>query len=152
LEKTSHLLHERLSKSGGAAWVSVNKALVTRASAVIPIIPLYISALFKVMKEKGLHEGCIEQLVRLYKERLYVGEAVQNPSKVPTDSERRIRIDDWEMRDDVQRETKARMEAITEENLFTLADVEGFKHDFLEAHGFDVAGVDYEADVDPSTI
>jgi len=152
LEKTSHLLHERLSKSGGAAGVSVNKALVTRASAVIPIIPLYISALFKVMKEKGLHEGCIEQLVRLYKERLYVGEAAQNPAKVLTDSERRIRIDDWEMRDDVQRETKARMEAITEENLFTLADVDGFKLDFLEAHGFDVAGVDYEADVDPSTI
>lgn len=81
-----------------------------------------------------------------------MGEAAQNPAKVLTDSERRIRIDDWEMRDDVQRETKARMEAITEENLFTLADVDGFKHDFLEAHGFDVAGVDYEADVDPSTI
>lgn len=152
LEKTSHILNDRLSKTGGAAWVSVNKALVTRASAVIPIIPLYISALFKVMKEKGLHEGCIEQLVRLYKERLYIGEGALNANKVPTDQERRIRIDDWEMREDVQKETKARMEAITEENLFTLADVEGFKHDFLEAHGFDVAGVDYEADVDPSTI
>lgn len=152
LEKTSHILNDRLSKTGGAAWVSVNKALVTRASAVIPIIPLYISALFKVMKEKGLHEGCIEQLVRLYKERLYTGEGALNANKVPTDQERRIRIDDWEMREDVQKETKARMEAITEENLFTLADVEGFKHDFLEAHGFDVAGVDYEADVDPSTI
>jgi len=152
LEKTSHILNDRLSKTGGAAWVSVNKALVTRASAVIPIIPLYISALFKVMKEKGLHEGCIEQLVRLYKERLYAGEGALNANKVPTDQERRIRIDDWEMREDVQKETKARMETITEENLFTLADVEGFKHDFLEAHGFDVAGVDYEADVDPSTI
>lgn len=152
LEKTSHILNDRLAKTGGAAWVSVNKALVTRASAVIPIIPLYISTLFKVMKEKGLHEGCIEQLVRLYKDRLYTGTAAMDPGKVPTDQERRIRIDDREMREDVQKETKARMEAITEENLFTLADVEGYKQDFLEAHGFDVAGVDYEADVDPSTI
>ncbi|MFQ3547722.1 MAG: enoyl-ACP reductase FabV [Termitinemataceae bacterium] len=152
LEKTSHILHEGLAKTGGAAWVSVNKALVTRASAVIPIIPLYISCLFKVMKEKGLHEGCIEQLVRLYKDRLYAGTAALDPAQVPTDKERRIRIDDWEMRQDVQEETKARMDAVTEDNLYSLADVEGFKHDFLEAHGFDVPGVDYEADVDPSTI
>ena len=152
LEKTSHVLHDRLSKTGGAAWVSVNKALVTRASAVIPIIPLYISSLFKVMKEKGLHEGCVEQLTRLYRDRLYTADAAQDATKVGVDSERRIRIDDWEMRDDVQRETKERMDKINEENLYSLADVEGFKHDFLEAHGFDVPGVDYEADVDPSGI
>lgn len=152
LEKTSHILHDRLSKTGGAAWVSVNKALVTRASAVIPIIPLYISSLFKVMKEKGIHEGCIEQLTRLYRDRLYTAAAAQDAKKVSVDSERRIRIDDWEMREDVQRETKERMDKINEENLFQLADVEGFKHDFLEAHGFDVPGVDYEADVDPSGI
>ncbi|MDR2049547.1 MAG: trans-2-enoyl-CoA reductase family protein, partial [Treponema sp.] len=88
----------------GRAWVSVNKALVTRASAVIPIIPFYVSCLFKVMKEKGLHEGCIEQIVRLYRERLYGAEAASDPAKVPTDGEGRIRIDDWEMRDDVQKE------------------------------------------------
>ncbi|MCX7948858.1 MAG: trans-2-enoyl-CoA reductase family protein [Treponemataceae bacterium] len=153
LEKTSHVLNDKLSRQvGGAAWVSVNKALVTRASAVIPIIPLYISCLFKVMKEKNLHEGCIEQLVRLYRDRLYTVEAARNASRVPVDGERRIRIDDWEMRDDVQAETKRRMEAATEENIFELADVEGYRHDFLEAHGFDVAGVDYEADVDPSGI
>lgn len=152
LEKTSHTLNNRLSKTGGAAWVSVNKALVTRASAVIPIIPLYISSLFKVMKEKGLHEGCIEQISRLYRDRLYTPTAAQDAKKVSVDSERRIRIDDWEMREDVQRETKERMDKINEENLFQLADVEGFKHDFLEAHGFDVPGVDYEADVDPSGI
>ncbi|MCX7655924.1 MAG: trans-2-enoyl-CoA reductase family protein [Treponemataceae bacterium] len=153
LEKTSHRLNDTLAKGvGGAAWVSVNKALVTRASAVIPIIPLYISCLFKVMKEKNLHEGCIEQLVRLYRDRLYAPGAAQNAAHVPVDSERRIRIDDWEMRDDVQSETKWRMETVTEETLFELADVEGYRHDFLEAHGFDVPGVDYEADVDPSGI
>lgn len=152
LEKTAKELDAAMKKTGGAAWVSVNKALVTRASAVIPIIPLYISSLFKVMKEKGLHEGCIEQLVRLYRDRLYAAGAATDAAKVATDSEGRIRIDDWEMREDVQKETAARMAAITEENLFQLADVAGFKHDFMEAHGFDVAGVDYDADVDPSKL
>jgi enoyl-[acyl-carrier protein] reductase/trans-2-enoyl-CoA reductase (NAD+) len=136
----------------GRAWVSVNKALVTRASAVIPIIPFYVSCLFKVMKEKGLHEGCVEQIVRLYRERLYGAEAASDPAKVPVDSEGRIRIDDWEMRDDVQKETAARMEKVTPENVFELTDIAGFKRDFLEAHGFDVAGVDYEAETDPSKI
>ena len=137
-------------KHGTAAWVSVNKALVTRASAVIPIIPFYVSCLFKVMKEKGIHEGCIEQIVRLYRDRLYTAGAVEDPGKVPADSEGRIRIDDWEMREDVQKETSARMEKATQETLASLADVAGFRHDFLEAHGFDVAAVDYEADVNPA--
>ncbi len=150
LERTAKRLDASLRASGGAAWVSVNKALVTRASAVIPIIPLYISSLFKVMKGMGLHEGCIEQLVRLYRDRLYAPGAAVDASKVSVDEAGRIRIDDWEMRPDVQKETATRMKGITEENLFELADVAGFKHDFLEAHGFDVAGVDYEADVDPA--
>ena len=134
------------------AWISVNKALVTRASAVIPIIPFYVSCLFKVMKEKGLHEGCIEQIVRLYRDRLFCAGASDDPAKVPVDSDGRIRIDDWEMREDVQRAVRERMESATEETIFSAADVEGFKHDFLEAHGFDVAGVDYDADVDPAVI
>jgi enoyl-[acyl-carrier protein] reductase/trans-2-enoyl-CoA reductase (NAD+) len=140
------------SNSARHAWVSVNKALVTRASAVIPIIPFYVSCLFKVMKEKGLHEGCIEQITRLYKDRLYTAETAADPKKVPVDAEGRIRIDDWEMRDDVQRDTLARMETVTEENIFSVTDINGFKHDFLEAHGFDVSGINYEEDVDPSTI
>jgi enoyl-[acyl-carrier protein] reductase/trans-2-enoyl-CoA reductase (NAD+) len=152
LEKTSHALNARLSKTGGGAWLSVNKALVTRASAVIPVISLYISVLFKVMKEKSLHEGCIEQLVRLYRDRLYTAAAAADAAKVAVDANRRIRIDDWEMRDDVQRETKARMDRINDDNSTRLADVAGFKHDFLEVHGFDVSGVDYEADVDPAGI
>jgi len=124
------------------AWVSVNKALVTRASAVIPIIPLYISSLFKVMKDLGLHEGCIEQLVRLYRDRLYTAD-----SKVLVDSENRIRIDDWEMRDDVQKAVSEKMKNVTPENVCAETDIAGVKHDFLEVHGFDVDGIDYDAEV-----
>jgi enoyl-[acyl-carrier protein] reductase/trans-2-enoyl-CoA reductase (NAD+) len=155
LERAGQAINKRLSQALGPrarAWVSVNKAVVTRASVVIPIIPFYISCLFKVMKEQGLHEGCIEQIVRLYQDRLYLGEALEDPRKVPIDEEGRIRIDDWEMREEVQQKTLARMETITEETLFTASDVAGFKHDFLEAHGFDVSGIDYEADTDPATI
>ncbi|GHV86236.1 trans-2-enoyl-CoA reductase [NADH] [Spirochaetia bacterium] len=132
------------------AWVSVNKALVTRASAVIPIIPFYVSTLFKVMKEKKLHEGCIEQIIRLYGERLYGPGTAADPAKVSTDSEGRIRIDDWEMREDVQKETVERMKKVTAENVNELTDISGFRHDFLEAHGFDVEGINYEADTDPA--
>ena len=139
-----------ISNSGKAkAWVSVNKALVTRASAVIPIIPLYVSVLFKVMKEKGLHEGCIEQIVRLFAERLYTQEAAPDSAAVPVDSEGRIRIDDLEMREDIQEETKKRMAEVTAENVNDLSDIAGFRHDFLEAHGFDVGGIDYGAEVNP---
>ena len=147
LERASNAINARLAVNGGAAWVSVNKAVVTRASAVIPIIPFYVSCLFKVMKEKGIHEGCIEQITRLYKDRLYVPGGV-----VPLDDARRIRLDDWEMRDDVQATVLAHMESVTDETVFTATDLTGFKHDFLEAHGFDVSCVDYDADIDPSTI
>jgi enoyl-[acyl-carrier protein] reductase/trans-2-enoyl-CoA reductase (NAD+) len=152
LERAGKAINQRLAKTGGGAWVSVNKAVVTRSSAVIPIIPFYVSCLFKVMKEKNLHEGCIEQITRLYQDRLYAEDARLDPGKVPVDRERRIRLDDWEMREDVQRETISRMERITEETVFELSDIAGFKHDFLEANGFDVPGVDYAADVDPSGI
>jgi len=129
------------------AWVSVNKAVVTRASAVIPIIPFYVSCLFKVMKDMGLHEGCIEQITRLYRDFLYSPNAVNNAAVVPVDSENRIRIDDWEMRDDVQKAVAQRMTLVTPENVFTETDINGFKHAFLEVHGFDVEGVDYDADI-----
>jgi len=150
LERACREINKKHAGKIAGAWVSVNKALVTRASAVIPIIPFYVSTLFKVMKEKGVHEGCIEQIVRLYRDRLYTTETVGNPQKTPVDSESRIRIDDWEMQDDVQKETASRMEKATEETLGSLADVAGFRHDFMEAHGFDVEGVDYGADIDPS--
>lgn len=142
LEKTARALDAKLSQElGGHAYVSVNKGLVTRSSAVIPIIPLYLSVLFKVMKGMGIHEGCIEQMERLFTERLYTGSAV------PVDSEQLIRIDDWELRPDVQAEVNSRLAKVTEENLADLGDMEGYRHDFLATNGFDVAGVDYDADI-----
>lgn len=147
LEATALRLNEQLKAAlGGAAYVSENKGLVTRSSAVIPIISLYISIMFKVMKEKGTHEGCIEQMERLFAERIYTGKdgAVAIPE---LDNEHRIRIDDREMSDDVQTEINKRMAEVTEENLSEIADMAGFKHDFLAINGFDVEGVDYDKDV-----
>jgi len=139
LERACRDINKKHASKINGAWVSVNKALVTRASAVIPIIPLYISSLFRVMKDMGLHEGCIEQLVRLYRDCLYTADG-----KVPVDSENRIRIDDWEMRDDVQKAVTEKMSKVTAENVFSETDIDGVKHDFLEVHGFDVAGVQYD--------
>jgi enoyl-[acyl-carrier protein] reductase/trans-2-enoyl-CoA reductase (NAD+) len=146
LERAARAINQKFAAGGGGkhAWVSVNKALVTRASAVIPIIPLYVASLFRVMKDKGLHEGCIEQITRLFRERLYTKDAASDAKKTPVDGEGRIRIDDLEMRVDVQEAAAALMDRITEENIYTESDAAGFRHDFLEAHGFDVAGVDYE--------
>ena len=151
LEATARRLNDQLKASvGGAAYVSVNKGLVTRSSAVIPIISLYLSVLFKVMKEKGTHEGCIEQMERLFAERLYTG-ADNSAGTVPVDSENRIRVDDWEMADDVQAEVAKLMDGVTQENLAERCDLEGYKHDFLNINGFDVPGVDYEKDVTDMT-
>ena len=143
LEKAAIDLDKDLKSSvGGGAYISVNKGLVTRSSAVIPIISLYLSILFKVMKEKGTHEGCIEQMERLFAERLYTADGT-----VPTDSEHRIRIDDLELADDVQKKCLESMKSVTQENLRELCDLDGYKHDFLAANGFDIAGVDYDKDV-----
>ena len=143
LEKAALDLDKELKSSvGGGAYISVNKGLVTRSSAVIPIISLYLSIFFKVMKEKGTHEGCIEQMERLFAERLYTADGT-----VPTDSEHRIRIDDLELADDVQKKCLESMKSVTQENLRELCDLEGYKHDFLAANGFDIAGVDYDKDV-----
>ena len=140
LEKTAAALNEKMELLEGAAYVSVNKGLITRASAVIPIIPLYLSVLYKVMKKRGTHEGCIEQMERLFAERLYAGACI------PVDDQNRIRIDDWEMNSEVQAEVAAIMPQITQDNLKELSDFEGYRHDFLATSGFDIAGVDYEKD------
>ena len=143
LEKTADILNEFLSsKLKGEAYVSINKGLVTRSSAVIPVIPLYLSILFKKMKEKGTHEGCIEQAERLFAERLYTGGAV------PVDEKRLIRIDDLELDPEVQAYVSERMPLVTEENLSQIGDLEGYKHDFLATNGFDVEGVDYTAEIE----
>ena len=142
LEATARELHKELQKDlHGEAYVSVNKGLVTRSSAVIPIIPMYISVLFKVMKEMGNHEGCIEQMERLMTERLYTG------SSVPTDENHLIRIDDYELDPKVQEEVDKRMATVTQENLAEIGDFEGYRHDFLATNGFDIKGVDYKANV-----
>lgn len=147
LEETAQKLNEKLSKElNGGAYVSVNKGLVTRSSAVIPIISLYLSILFKVMKKKGTHEGCIEQMERLFAERLYAGEN-SSAAEVPTDEERRIRVDDWEMQDDVQAEVEKLMTSVNDDNIAEICDIEGFKHDFYAINGFDVGDIDYTADV-----
>ena len=140
LEATAFTITDSLADIDGKAFVSVNKALVTQASSAIPVIPLYISLLYKIMKKEGIHEGCIEQIQRLYQERLYTG------NEVPVDEKGRIRIDDLEMRSDVQEKVaKLWMEAVTE-NLSEISDLEGYRKDFYNLFGFEVGGVDYKAD------
>lgn len=137
LEKTAFTITDSLKDIKGKAYISVNKALVTQSSSAIPVIPLYISLLYKVMKEKGLHEGCIEQIQRLYSERLFLDE-------IPTDSEGRIRIDDWELRDDVQDEVAKLWEEATTETLPKLGDLEGYRDEFFNLFGFNFPEIDYE--------
>jgi enoyl-[acyl-carrier protein] reductase/trans-2-enoyl-CoA reductase (NAD+) len=143
LEATADRLHALLSPSGGAAYVSVNKALVTQASSAIPVVPLYISLLYKVMKSKGLHEGCIEQIQRLFAER------IANGSTPALDSARRIRIDDWEMLPEIQAEVARIWPEVTTENLPSLSDIAGYRSEFLRLFGFGLPGVDYQLDVSP---
>lgn len=140
LEATAFSISDSLKDIKGKAFVSVNKALVTQASSAIPVIPLYISLLYKIMKEEGIHEGCIEQIQRLYQDRLYSG------NEVPVDENGRIRIDDWEMREDVQAKVAKLWLEATTETLPQLGDLAGYKQDFLNLFGFGFEGVDYLAD------
>ncbi|WPR70612.1 enoyl-ACP reductase FabV [Flavobacterium sp. NG2] len=142
LESTAFEITKSLEDINGKAYVSVNKALVTQASSAIPVIPLYISLLYKIMKEEGIHEGCIEQIQRLYSDRLF------NGTEVPTDEKGRIRIDDWELREDVQAKVAALWKEAVTENLEQIGDLEGYRKDFYNLFGFDVDGVDYKADTD----
>jgi enoyl-[acyl-carrier protein] reductase/trans-2-enoyl-CoA reductase (NAD+) len=140
LEETAHWLDTRLASSvGGNAWVSVNKAVVTQASAAIPVVSLYISLLFRVMKQRGSHEGCIEQISRLCFDQLAAGKTVA------TDDGRLIRLDDREMQDDVQSEVAELWSRVTTENLLEISDFGTFRQEFSNLFGFHVDGVDYEA-------
>ena len=140
LEATSFTIAEDLKELEGNAFVSVNKALVTQASSAIPVIPLYISLLFKVMKEKNIHEGCIEQIQRLYSQRLFGG-------SLDLDEKGRIRVDDWEMREDVQEEIAKLWEKASTENLSEIGDLEGYSNEFFKLFGFKVPGINYDEDV-----
>lgn len=126
----------------GRAFVSVNKAVVTQASSAIPVVPLYISILFKVMKEKGLHEDCIEQIQRLYETQMY------NDNCLNYDENGLVRIDDWEMRDDVQNEVFEIWPKICTENLEELSDFAAYQSGFLKLFGFGLDGVDYSAETE----
>ncbi|HSN18674.1 MAG TPA: enoyl-ACP reductase FabV [Gammaproteobacteria bacterium] len=139
LEQTAQAL--RLQHPGLEARVTMLKSIVTQASAAIPVIPLYVSIVFKVMKEKGLHEGAIQQMQRLFHERLYTGGAL------PLDPEGRIRLDEREMREDVQQACKALWPRVNDANLLQVTDYAGYKQDFLRNFGFSRDDVDYEADV-----
>ncbi|MBE8715222.1 enoyl-ACP reductase FabV [Sphingobacterium hungaricum] len=140
LQNTVPVLDDLLKDLHGKAYVSVNKALVTQSSSAIPVVPLYISLLYKVMKEKGIHEGTIEQMQRLFTDRLYTEGEVQ------LDSEGRIRVDDWEMRADVQEEVSKLWAQATTENLEEISDIKGYRDEFFHLFGFNFNGIDYNAD------
>ncbi|RVU32620.1 enoyl-ACP reductase FabV [Neptunomonas marina] len=142
LDNAANDLNALLGEKGGQANVAVLKSVVTQASSAIPVMPLYLSMVFKVMKEEGVHEGCPEQISRLYRTGLY-GDAGQ------IDDQRRYRMDDWELRDDIQTRCKAMWPTITTDNLFAETEYAYYKDEFLKLFGFGVANVDYEADVSP---
>ncbi len=144
LEGSAAAMNEKFG--AGTAFVSVNKALVTQASSAIPVVPLYISLLYKVMKEAGNHEGCIEQIQRLFTDHL------ANGGEPTLDEKKRIRIDDWEMQESIQSAVGDAWEKITTENLSELSDFSGYKTEFLKLFGFGLEGVDYEADTDPERL
>lgn len=142
LESTAHTLNAMLQPTGGRAVVAVNKAVVTQASSAIPVVPLYVSILLKVMKEKELHEGCIEQMYRLFATQLASG----NP--FITDEKGRIRVDDWEMKPEVQSAVNAIWPNVSTENLMELSDFEGYQKDFLKLFGFGEVDTSIPVNVD----
>jgi enoyl-[acyl-carrier protein] reductase/trans-2-enoyl-CoA reductase (NAD+) len=142
LEATAFSISDSLKSIHGKAFVSVNKALVTQASSAIPVIPLYISLLYKIMKAEGTHEGCIEQIQRLYAQRLYTGNVI------PTDEKGRIRIDDLEMDSKVQAQIADLWNKVTTENLSEIGDLEGYRNDFHNLFGFGFNNVDYKIETD----
>ncbi len=143
LHATADELNHQMAKSGGSAHVAVCKALVTKASVYIPAFSPYILALYKVMKANGTHEGCIEQMQRLFSQRVY-----GNLSTSSVDEQRLIRIDDWELEEETQRQVDKLIEQITPDNFMTVGDYQGYKNDFMQLNGFDLPNVDYQADVD----
>jgi enoyl-[acyl-carrier protein] reductase/trans-2-enoyl-CoA reductase (NAD+) len=142
MDRAAGDLRKTLSDLNGTANVAVLKSVVTQASAAIPVMPLYIAIGFKVMKELGIHEGCIEQINRMFRSQLY------QDGGANLDETARIRMDDWELRDDVQAKVKELWPQISNENIFELSDYQGYKDEFLKLFGFGIDGIDYDADVD----
>ncbi|MEQ9450364.1 MAG: trans-2-enoyl-CoA reductase family protein [Pseudomonadales bacterium] len=144
LDRASRANQERLKAVGGDARVAVLKAIVSQASSAIPVVPLYVALLFKVMKEQGIHEDIISHIHRLFATQIKAGEPLR------LDEDGRIRMDDIELSDEVQAEVQRRWPLVNTENLDELGDLTGFREDFLKIFGFGFEGVDYEADVDPT--
>ncbi len=142
LADTAVSISNKYADKGIQAFVSVNKALVTQASSAIPVVPLYLSVLYKVMKEKDIHEGCIEQMYRLFAEKMYGANGLQ------VEADGMIHVDDWEMREDVQSTVMEIWAKIDSDNLLELADTDGYWLDFYQMFGFKIDGVDYAADVE----
>jgi len=147
LERAAKAINATLKVNGyGRAFISVNKALVTQASSAIPVVPLYISMLYKVMKAKGSHEGCIEQIDRLFRTQMYGGHGLT------FDDAGRVRIDDLEMQPDVQAAVAALWPQVNTENLAALTDIAGYREEFLKLFGFGLPGINYDAEIDPHVI
>jgi enoyl-[acyl-carrier protein] reductase/trans-2-enoyl-CoA reductase (NAD+) len=142
LEQSARSITEALGSLKGDAYIAVNKAVVTQASSAIPVVPLYISLLFKIMKADGSHEGCIEQMDRLFRTCLYHG------GSVPLDEVGRIRVDDWEMREDIQKAVAELWPKVTSENLIEISDFTGYQQEFLRLFGFEQEGVNYDLEVE----
>lgn len=143
MDRAAAALRDRLASVKGSANVAVLKSVVTQASAAIPVMPLYIAMSFKVMKAQGVHEGVLDQINRMFRTQLYTDNGPQ------LDEEQRIRMDDWELRHEVQDAVKDLWPQVTTENVFELTDYQGYKDEFLKLFGFGVAGVDYDAEVNP---
>ncbi|UTZ28985.1 trans-2-enoyl-CoA reductase family protein [Vibrio campbellii] len=146
LHQTSHALNIKMANFGGGAYATVCKALVTKASVFIPALSPYLLALYRVMKEKGTHERCIEQMQRLFTTKLY------DQPKVPVDGERLIRIDDLELDPEVKKEVLALLEQMNADNFAEIGDYEGFKDEFMKLNGFNFEGVDYTQDISMKTL
>ena len=145
LDRAANALNDKLSVTGGSANVAVLKSVVTQASSAIPVMPLYIAMVFKKMREEGLHEGCMEQINRMFAERLY-REDGQAPK---VDDANRLRLDDWELREEIQQHCRDLWPLVTTENLSELTDYREYKDEFLKLFGFGIESVDYEVDVNP---
>ncbi len=144
LDRASRAISAKLADVDGAAHVAVLKAIVSQASSAIPVVPLYVALLFKVMKEQGIHEDIISHIHRMFATQLKAGVDMR------LDDDGRIRMDDVELSDPVQEEVQRRWPLVTTENLDELGDLEGYREDFLKIFGFGFDGVDYDADVDPT--
>ncbi|HIF9132120.1 TPA: enoyl-ACP reductase FabV [Photobacterium damselae] len=145
LDRAASELNTKLETIGGSANVAVLKSVVTQASSAIPVMPLYIAMVFKKMREEGVHEGCMEQILRMFTQRLYKADG----TALEVDDKNRLRLDDLELREDIQKHCRELWPNVTNENLRDVTDYQQYKDEFLKLFGFGLETVDYDADVNP---